>query len=62
MQKLWWFVKCFVGLGSIHDGSICWFSRRWFDVHDYPAVKGGDGYPCHFSTYTCPMCGVTFVI
>lgn len=56
------FLKCLFGFGSIEDGSICRFSKRWFGVHDYPVHKGGDGYPKHFYEYVCPKCGKAFGI
>lgn len=40
----------------------CWFSRRFFDVHDYKKSKGGDGVPSHFYTYKCWKCGKEFRI
>lgn len=62
MEKYWWMFKCFFGFGSIKDGSICWFSKRYFDVHDYFESKGGDGAPKHFYDYTCNNCGSKFSI
>lgn len=61
-QKLWWIIKGFLGFSSVHDGSTCWFSYNYFDVHDYPESKGGDGTPSHFYTYTCPRCNTPFSI
>ncbi len=60
--KLCWFLKVLFGFGSVRDGSICWFSREFLDVHDYPVKKGGDGYPSHFYYYTCWRCGNKFMI
>lgn len=40
----------------------CWFSRKFFDIHDYKESKGGDGTPMHFYTYTCWNCGKKFTI
>ena len=65
MQRLkyvLWFIKCIMGLGNITDGSICWFSKKFFDIHDYPTHKGGDGTPSHFCFYTCPACNKRFRI
>jgi len=61
-MKIWWFIKCFFGLGSIHDGSICWFSERFWERHDYHEGQGGDGVPSHGYSYTCPKCGRKFTI
>jgi hypothetical protein len=41
---------------------VCWFSRTFFDVHDYTENRGGDGIPTHFHTYTCWHCGKQFTI
>ena len=41
---------------------ICWFSKRFWDVHDYPVNKGGDGAPNHFHEYECHNCGKKFTI
>lgn len=62
MKHFWWIIKCFFGAGDIADGSICWFSAEFFDVHDYHIGQGGDGTPSHFYTYTCPACGREFTI
>lgn len=40
----------------------CAFSRMFFDIHDYPKRKGGDGTPSHFHKYTCSNCGAGFTI
>jgi hypothetical protein len=60
--KLWWFIKCIAGFGNVIDGSTCWFSRKYWDVHDYYSDKGGDDTACHVHTYTCHKCGKEFVI
>jgi len=62
MKKIWWFIKCALGFGTIDDGSICWFSAKFWDVHDYHWEKGGDGQPSHFYTYVCPECDKHFMI
>lgn len=70
MIKIWWFIKCVVGYGSVEDGdtkggSICWFSSLLplvIDAHDYPVEKGGDDHPCAFHEYTCHKCGKKFWI
>lgn len=41
---------------------ICWFSKHFWDIHDYKLNKGGDGIPRHFYTYTCHFCGKEFTI
>lgn len=40
----------------------CWFSKKFWDIHDYPTNSGGDGTPSHFYTYTCWNCGKKFGI
>jgi hypothetical protein len=40
----------------------CWFSRRFWDIHDYQKEKGGDGVPSHFKTYKCWNCDQEFEI
>lgn len=62
MKKIFNFVKCLLGFGSIKDDSICWFSNKFFDIHDYPINKGGDGTPSHFYVYKCSKCGKSFII
>lgn len=62
LKKIYWYIKCSFGFGSVNDGSICWFSRKYYDVHDYPIHKGGDDYPTHFIKYTCHKCGEDFGI
>jgi len=65
MIKIWWFIKCFAGFGSVEDGSICWFDglfNGWLCAHDYPKEKGGDDIPCAFHKYTCHKCGRKFGI
>ncbi len=44
-MKIKWFVKCLLGFGSVLDGSVCWFSAKFFDVHDYKKRNGGDEVP-----------------
>lgn len=58
--KLW--IKFLSGKLSIHNGELCEFSRRFFDIHDYSLSKGGDGIPDHHHTYTCPYCKKEFTI
>jgi hypothetical protein len=40
----------------------CWFSARFWDVHDYWKWAGGDGVPAHFYEYRCHGCGKRFTI
>ena len=40
----------------------CWFSKKFWDIHDYHKRKGGDGTPTHFYTYTCWNCEKKFGI
>lgn len=61
-KTLWWFMKGWLGFHGIKDGSTCWFSAHFFEVHDYHEKKGGDGYPMHFYNYTCSRCGKEFFI
>lgn len=41
---------------------VCWFSARFWNIHDYLRDCGGDGYPSHFYTYKCWHCGKEFEI
>lgn len=41
---------------------VCWFSKYFWDIHDYHVWKGGDGNPSHFYTYTCTRCNKEFTI
>jgi hypothetical protein len=59
---IWAIIRCLFGFGNIEDDSICWFSTRFFNVHDYHTHKGGDGTPSHFHTYVCPKCDKHFTI
>jgi alpha-glucosidase (family GH31 glycosyl hydrolase) len=40
----------------------CWWSKYFWDVHDYHIGKGGDGIPTHFHEYTCQFCNKKFRI
>ena len=62
LKYLWWIIKCFTGFGNVEDGSICWFSKKFYDVHDYPIHKGGSGVPDHNYNYQCRECGKEFRI
>jgi len=41
---------------------VCWFSSRFYDLHDYLNTKGGDGIPSHWHDYHCWNCGKEFQI
>ena len=41
---------------------VCWFSARFWDIHDYLGDAGGDGMPSHFYDYHCWRCGQKFNI
>jgi hypothetical protein len=41
---------------------VCWFSARFWDIHDYFVHAGGDGTPSHFYDYHCWNCGKKFNI
>ena len=41
---------------------VCWFSARFWDIHDYLTITGGDGCPSHFYEYHCWRCGKKFTI
>lgn len=62
VRRVFWWIRMFCDCGSVNDGSVCEFSRKYFDVHDYPIDKGGDGIPSHFHVYTCQHCGKSFSI
>ena len=62
MNKFIWFIEGVLGFGNIKDGGVCWFSNKFWDVHDYHLSKGGDGTPSHFHEYTCPNCKKKFGI
>lgn len=57
---LW--AKFLTGKLTIHKGELCEFSKRFWDIHDYPLNKGGTGTPDHYITYTCPFCKKEFKI
>lgn len=54
--------RCLIGQAHVYDGSICWFSKTFFDAHDYHVHKGGTGEPIHFQSYQCHKCGKEFYI
>jgi hypothetical protein len=47
---------------NITPDFICWFSKEFFDVHDYREERGGDGIPTSFHVYTCWNCGKNFTV
>lgn len=61
-KHVWWFFKCITGIGSVYDGSICWFSKKFWNVHDYPVRCGGDGTPWHMDHSNCSKCGGEFSV
>lgn len=62
VTKISYFIRCVLGFGNISDGSICWFSNNFYNVHDYKESKGGNGYPDHFHPHYCSKCGKEFKI
>ena len=54
--------KYFLGQLTVKDGSLCKFSKTFFDIHDYPISKGGTGIPDHYIQYECPYCKTKFKI
>lgn len=60
--KVGWFIKCALGLGTVEDGSICWFSAKFWDVHGYRRAQGGDGWASHFYNYHCWRCKKEYFI
>lgn len=62
IKKIVWF---FIGLLLPNFVTIkicCWFSRHFYDIHDYTHNRGGDNVPYHFYTYTCHNCNKDFTI
>lgn len=47
---------------NVHISLICWFSVNFWDIHDYPVERGGNGVPCHFFKYECWHCRKKFGI
>jgi len=63
---IWWLMWLFRGRKTVR-GVQTWvcmtsdaFDTQW--PHDYKLHRGGDGYPDHFHTFTCPRCGREFTI
>ena len=56
------FIFCFFGVHNIHDGSTCWFSKKFWDIHNYTNDKGGNGRKSVFNFYTCPNCRTVFTL
>jgi len=56
------FLLGFFGFGTVNNGITCWFSKHFWDVHDYKMNKGGDGTPSHFYVYACSKCKANFTI
>ena len=61
-KSIWLLMKYFFTLGNLSIPDICDFSKRFWDIHDYPEEKGGTGYPDHFHLYVCWHCGKEFYI
>lgn len=40
---------------------VCWFSYRFWDIHDYPDGKDFKE-PMHWYKYECDRCGKNFYI
>lgn len=47
---------------KVNTDYICWFSSRFWDVHDYHKEFGGEGDPMCFYEYKCHNCGKKFGI
>ena len=43
-----------LGRLTVKDGSLCKFSRRFFDIHDFEPRKGGDGIDLPGKIHHCP--------
>ena len=56
------FIKGLFGFHCVEEGSTCLFSNRFWDIHDYFVVLGGDGEAKHFHTYRCWKCRKEFTI
>ena len=61
------FIVCFLWPFYIIDKYpplkwVCWFSSKFWDIHDYQIKMGGDGWPSHFYTYKCSRCKKEFTI
>lgn len=41
---------------------VCWWSKTFFDIHDYYHSFGGDDQPRHFYIYHCWNCKKDFTI
>lgn len=56
------FIKGLFGFHCVEEGTTCLFSKKFWDVHDYYKVLGGDGVPKSMYTYKCWGCGKEFEI
>jgi hypothetical protein len=56
------FVLCALFSYFVPISWICWFSSKYWDVHDFYIHTGGDGIPFHFHTCRCWNCNKEFTI
>ena len=58
-----WWRRAYVTLRwSRRIDFVCWFSKYFWDIHDYNHWQGRDGVPCHMVAYRCWNCGKEFYI
>ena len=57
---LW--IKYLTGKLTIKDGSLCEFSKRFWDIHGSKIKQPIDQLPEHYRTYECPYCKKQFTI
>ena len=62
LNRIWWTIKGIFGFHTIGDGSTCWFSLRFWDVHSWQKEKGGTGDCNSFRYYECEKCKSGYVI
>lgn len=60
--KLWYIFLVTFHMATVENGATCWFSKTFWDVHDFYVDCGGDGWPSHFYEYKCWKCGKEFII
>jgi len=61
LEDLTLWTRYALGRLTVKDGSLCKFSRRFFDIHDVEPRKGGDGIDLPGKIHHCPYCGKSFV-